>query len=242
MVADAVGGDGFVPVTATRGQGITLAALAVPPPEIVGVHTPHPNVFEALGDASSVNGDSLTKDADGVDVPIVHDSLQAIIDASFEAFFGPDSTTAPTPRRLKGLFDDGAQVVDWLVSEIRGDHEKHVARLDNQVSDLKESAQFNRGALRADIALLWKETEDALGPTVWDLSRLAAMACQTALDVQSLIAASEETTNAMHVLRQEMAGCTALKAVVDDLKTCQLNNIRENVKRVEATCSTAVSD
>ena len=68
------------------------------------------------------------------------------------------------------------------------------------------------------------------------------MACQTALDVKSLMAASEENTSAIHALCQEMARCTELKAVVDDLKTRQLNNIRENVKRVEATCSAAVSD
>ena len=33
----------------------------------------------------------------------------------------------------------------------------------------------------------------------------------------------------------------ALKAVVDDLKTRQLTKIREDVKRVESTCSAAVS-
>ena len=43
---------------------------------------------------------------------------------------------------------------------------------------------------------------------------------------------------ALRELRQELAGCTALKASVDDIKTRQLNQIRDTIKIV----TTSVAD
>ncbi len=80
----------FLPVTSTCGQGMTAAGAAFLPPETVGVHVSQVNAFGALDNASLVKtadqrGDRLRKDAAG------DDTLQAIIDRSFESVFGPDA-------------------------------------------------------------------------------------------------------------------------------------------------------
>ena len=188
---------------------MTSATQAVPPPALVDVPHHRTNAFGALGDASSVDGDSLPKEADDDGIPVADGSLQAVIDASFAAVFGPDSSTMPTPRRIKSLFDEGARVVDRILSDIRGDQDRHVARVDNHVSALTDSAQYDRGALRAKMAMLRTETEDALGPTIRNLSSLAALARQMSLDVKNLVAASEENASAISALCQEMVVCTA---------------------------------
>ena len=170
---------------------MTSAAQAVAPPTVVGVHAPLPNAFAALRDASSVDGDLMTKDADGVILSLAAASLQTLIDDSFASIYGPDSTTDPTPRRLKGLFDDGAQIIDRLLSEIRGDHERRLEGVAHQVAALEDAVQYDRGALRSEITSLRTETEDALIPTVRDLSGLAALARKTAAEVNALKATQD---------------------------------------------------
>ena len=69
---DKADGVEFLPVTSTRGQGMTAAAAAFLPPETVGVHVSHVNAFDALDDASLVNTAAqrryvLRKDTDGDD-------------------------------------------------------------------------------------------------------------------------------------------------------------------------------
>ena len=87
--------------------------------------------------------------------------------------FGPDFTTAPTPRCMKGFFDDGAQAADRILSDIRRDHKQHVARLDCHVLALANLAQYDRGSLRADMEYLWQEVTKALAPTAQDLTAMA---------------------------------------------------------------------
>ena len=274
----APGSDGFVTVTSARGRGTTTAAAAFLPPATVGVPLENPpNAFAALDDTSSVGTperhvDELRPFAGSVAAD--SESLQAILDKSFDEFFGPESPPAPTPLRIKGLFDAGARVVDRLLSEIHEDHHRHAARTDLLLASIKESAHFDRGALRADVTLLRTETEDALGPAFRNLSGLAAMVQKAEQDITGLLATSARTTHDMLALRQEIDGCVtlsgladmarkseqdilgmletssknaqailelrqelaecvAVKTTVDDIKTRQLTQIRDNITRVK---------
>ena len=215
----APGSDGFVTVTSTRGRGTTTAAAAFLPLATVGVpHENPPNAFAALDDTSTVGTperhvDELRPFAGSVAAD--SESLRAILDKSFDEFFGPESPPAPTPLRIKGLFDAGARVVDRLLSEIHEDHHRHAARTDHLLASIKESAQFDRGALRADVTLLRTETEDALGPAFCNLSGLAAMVQKAEQDITGLLATSARTTHDMLALRQEIDGCGTLSGLAD---------------------------
>ena len=231
--------EGFVTVTSTRGRGTTTAAAAFLPPETVGVPQENPsNAFAALDDTSSVE----TPERQGNELRTIaslaatdYGSIQALLDKSFDEFFGPDSPPAPTPLRIKGLFDAGARVVDRLLSEIHEEHHRHATRTDHHLASIKDSAQFDRGALRADVTLLRQETEDALGPTICNLSGLAALAQKSEKEIHDLMASSAKNTQAIQELRQEIDGCVAVRTTVDDIKTRQLTQIRESIKRVETT-------
>jgi len=65
------------------------------------------------------------------------------------------------------------------------------------------------------------------------------MARQSEQAVKSLLETSEKNAQALRDLRQELAGCTALKATVDDIKTRQLNQIRDTIKIKNVTTSVA---
>jgi hypothetical protein len=58
------------------------------------------------------------------------------------------------------------------------------------------------------------------------------LARQSEQAVIGLMATTEKNAQAIRDLRQELAGCTALKETVDDIKTRQLNRIRDNIKNV----------
>ena len=226
--------EGFLTVTSTHGRGTTTAAAAFLPPE----------TFAALNDTSSVE----TPDRQGNELRTIasiaatdYVSIQALINKSFDDFFGPDSPPAPTPLRIKGLFDAGARVVDRLLSEIHEEHHRHATRTDHHLTSIKESAQFDRGALRADVTLLCQETVDALGPTIRNLSGLAALAQKSEKEIHDLMASSAKNTQAIQELRQEIDGCVAVRTTVDDIKTRQLTQIRESIKRVETTGLTDIA-
>ena len=70
------------------------------------------------------------------------------------------------------------------------------------------------------------------------LAELAALARQSEQAVIGLLDTSEKNAQALWELRQELAGCTALKAMADDIKTRQLNQIRDTIKNV----TTSVAD
>ncbi len=188
--------DGFLTITSSRGCA-TTAAAAFLPPETVGVPQGVPtNEFAALAEGSLVgtpdgHGIELLDDGSLVGTTERHsnelrpvagsvatnlESIRALLDKSFDEFFGPDSPPAPTPLRIKGLFDAGARLVDWLLSEIHEEHRRHVTCTDQQLMSITDSALFTRGDLRADVTLLQTETEEALGLTFRTLSGLAATA------------------------------------------------------------------
>ena len=106
--------DGVLPVTVTRQCGTTTAAAAAAflPPETVGIpHGGPTNVYAALDDDSSVetpdrHGDEL-RPVSGTTVAAPA-SIKALIDKLYDEVFGPDAPPAPTPLRIKGLFDAGA--------------------------------------------------------------------------------------------------------------------------------------
>ena len=237
--------EGFLSVTSTRSRGTTTAAAAFLPPETVGVpHENPPNAFAALDDTSSVE----TPDRQGNELRTIasiaatdYVSIQALINKSFDDFFGPDSPPAPTPLRIKGLFDAGARVVDRLLSEIHEEYHRFATRTDHHLKSIKELAQFDRGAVRADVTLLRQETVDALGPTIRNLSGLAALAQKSEKEIHDLMASSAKNTQAIQELRQEIDGCVAVRTTVDDIKTRQLTQIRESIKRVETTGLTDIA-
>jgi hypothetical protein len=61
---------------------------------------------------------------------------------------------------------------------------------------------------------------------------LAELARQSEQAVKGLLETSEKNAQALRDLRQELAGCTALKATVDDIKTRQLTQLRDTLKNV----------
>jgi hypothetical protein len=63
----------------------------------------------------------------GVIAPTAFTSLQALLDNSYETYFGSDSTVAGTPLRLKALFDEGARVLDRLLLDIQTKQYRHQA-------------------------------------------------------------------------------------------------------------------
>ena len=60
-----------------------------------------------------------------------------------------------------------------------------------------------RGTLRADMEYLWKELNVALAPTTQDLSDLAAMARNTHLEIQALLAMSKENSDCRKLMDKE---------------------------------------
>ena len=114
--------DGFLPVTATRGRGTTKAAAAFLPPATVGIpDRGPPNTYASLDDASLV----ATSDHQGDELrPVTgkagadSTTIQAVVDKSFNDFYGPDAPTDPTTLRFRELFEDGACMVDRILSDI----------------------------------------------------------------------------------------------------------------------------
>ena len=155
--------DGFLPVTTTRGRGTTKAAAAFLPSETVGIpHQEGPNnAFTAFDDASSV----ATPDRPGEELrPVkgrkVDDSatIQAVVNKSFDDFYGPDAPSL----RFKGLFDNGARMVDRILTDINEEQKRHEERTTQQLETMHESAVSTRGTLRAEVTTLRSETEDTL--------------------------------------------------------------------------------
>jgi hypothetical protein len=225
--------DGFLTITSSRGRA-TTAAAAFLPPETVGVPQGVPtNAFAALTKGSSVgtpdgHGIELLDNGSSVETTERHsdelrpvagsvatdlESIRALLDKSFDEFFGPDSPPAPTPLRIKGLFDAGARLVDRLLSEIHEEHHRHTTRTDQQLTSITDSALFTRGALRADVTLLRTETEETLGPAFCTLSGLAATAQRSEQNITGLMETSARTTQDMLELRREIDRCGTLSGL-----------------------------
>jgi len=324
--------DGFFPVTATRGRGTTKAAAAFLPLETVGIpHQEGPNnAFAAFDDESSV----ATPDGPGEELRPVEGrkvdssaTILVVVNKSFDDFYGPDAPSDPTSLRFKGLFDNGACMVDRILTDINEDQKRHEERTTQQLETMHESAVSTHGTLCTEVTMLRSKTEDALKllrretrealdqllatttastlaaldlilekttstlttfqtkmvtntemmvtlqpminsfaglmstahrleETVTGLSESSAQATQDILvlhrdlngggslaelaemarkleqAVIGLLETSEKNAQALRELRQELAGCTALKAAVDDIKTRQLNQIRDTIKNV----------
>ena len=225
--------DEFLTITLSRGRA-TMAAAAFLPPETVGVPQVPTNAFAALADRSLVG----TPDRHGVELldnrlsvgtperPSVElrpvagsvaadsESIPALLDKSFDEFFGPDSPPAPTPLRIKGLFNAGARLVDRLLSDIHKEHRRHATCMDQQLTSIKDLALFTRGALRADVTSLRTEMEEALGLAFCNLSGLAVMAQRLEQNITGLVETSARTTQDMLELRQEINGCGTLSGLV----------------------------
>ena len=114
------GDDDFIPVTAMRGRRKTRASAAFLPPETVGIppQTDTTNAFAAFDDALSVTTpDRPVEERRDFNSA----SIQAVVDKSFAEFYGTDAPSDPTSRRFKGFFDEGARMVDRILSDIRED-------------------------------------------------------------------------------------------------------------------------
>ncbi len=116
------GDDDFIPVIATRNRSMTKASAAFLPPETVGIppQTDPTNAFAAFDNALSV----ATPDRPGDDLRPVEDrreidsASKAVVNKSFAEFYGPDAPSDPTSCRFKGFFDEGARMVDRMLSDI----------------------------------------------------------------------------------------------------------------------------
>ena len=299
--------DGFVPVFATRGRGTTKASAAFLPPATVGIpDRGPPNTYTSLDDGSLAATQDRQEDklrpntgramADST-------TIQAVVDKWFNDFYGPDAPTNPTTIRFRGLFDDGARMIDRMLADINEEQQRHEERTTQQLETMHESDMSARGTIREMVTTLRSETDDALillrrettealdrllkettaatsvaiklimqpminsidGLTATankleakvtglsessaratqdilvlcrhldgggDLAELAALARQSEQAVIGLMATTEKNAQAIRDLRQELAGCTTLKETVDDIKTRQLNRIRDNIKTV----------
>jgi hypothetical protein len=246
------------------------------------------NAFEALSVVSSVmSKDWTSKDAGdssppmpagdtsgrhewavdigvlGVIAPMAFTSLQALVDNSYETYFGSESAMLPagTPLRLKELFDEGARVLDQLLSDIQTKQHRHQARIDQRLQDIHaaqvdpQSLQSVEDSLRAAMATLERDTAQAFTPTITTLAEAAkenakaitdirtltlpamtAAATKHAKAIMDLTTAMTANASALAELRQGLTACVAVKPIVDDLRYSQLPKIRDSIKKVEADC------
>jgi hypothetical protein len=254
-------GDGYLLVAATRGHCMMPSAMAGRHPASVGIQATTTNAFEALSAVSSVistdpQGDTsptppLTNTI-GIIAPMAYTSLQALLNNSYEALFGTDPTTMTegSPIRFKELFDNGARVIDRLMSDIQVDQERYQSRLDRQIQDIRtkkldtQSLANVGGSLREAIERLKHETAGALGPTLLALPALTEVATANAKAINELTAATKENATAIQelgmqlgVVRHELVVCAALKPIVDDIRYSQLTKIRDNIKKVDTKSS-----
>ena len=99
--------DGFVPVSATRGRGTTKASAAFLPPATVGIpDRGPPNTYASLDDGSSVaTQDRHEDDLQPITGRTVADSttIQAVVDKSFDDFYGPGRSHRPYYSPLQGI-------------------------------------------------------------------------------------------------------------------------------------------
>ena len=102
----------------------------------------------------------------GIIAPMAYTGLQALLNNSHEALFGTDPTmmTEGSPIRFKELFDNGARVIDRLMSDIQVDQERHQSQLDHQIQDIRtkkldmQSLANVEGSLHKAIEWLKHET------------------------------------------------------------------------------------
>jgi hypothetical protein len=183
--------DGFLPISATRGRGTTKAAAAFLPPATVGIpDRGPPNTYASLDDGLSVaTPDRQEDELQPVTGRAVADSttIQAVVDKSFDDFYGPDAPTDPTTLRFRGLFDDGARMVDRILSDINEEQKRHEERTSQQMLS-------TCGTLRAEVSTLQMETGDALIL----LRRETTDALTTALNLLR-----KETTDSLTIFKQE---------------------------------------
>ncbi len=254
-------GDGYLSVAATRGHCMTPSAMVGRHPASVGIQANTTNAFEALSAVSSgistdPQGDTsptppLT-DTIGIIAPMAYTSLQALLDNSYEALFGTDPTsmTEGSPIRFKELFDNGARVIDRLMSDIQVDQECHQSQLDRQIQDIRtkkmdmQSLANVEGSLREAIERLKHETAGALGPTLLALPALTEVATANAKAINELTAATKANATAIQelgtqlgVVRHDLVACAVLKPIVDDIRYSQLLKIWDNIKKVETKSS-----
>ncbi len=116
-------GDGYLLVAESRAHRMMPSSRVIPHPTSVGVPVNTVNAYEVLSAVSSVmstdqKGDSSPTpppaDTIGVIAPMAFTSLQALLDNSYETYFGNGDAlvTEGTPLRMKELFESGARVID----------------------------------------------------------------------------------------------------------------------------------
>ena len=227
--------DGFLPVTATRGRGTTKAAAAFLPPETVGIpHQEGPNnVFAAFDNASSV----ATPDCPGEELrPVegrkVDDSatIQAVVNKLFDDFYGPDTPSDPTSLRFKGLFDDGARMVDRILTDINEEQKRHEERTTQQLKTMHESEVSTRGTLRAEVTTLRSETEDTL--------KLLRRETREALD-KLLVTTTASTSAALDLILEKTTSTLTTFQTKTVTKTEMMETLQPMINSFAGLTSTA---
>jgi hypothetical protein len=184
----------------------------------------------------------------GVIAPTAFTSLQALVDNSYATYFGSGSALLPasTPLRLKEVFNEGARVLDRLLSEIQTEQHRHNARIDQRLQDIHaaqvdpQSLQSVEESLRAAMTTLERDTAQAFTPAITTLAEAAkenakalndlctltlpAMTAAAVTDnakaIMDLTAATTANASALVELRQGLSACAAVKPIVDDLRYC----------------------
>jgi hypothetical protein len=184
----------------------------------------------------------------GIIVPMAYISLQALLNNSHEALFGTDPTmmTEGSPIRLKELFDNGARVINRLMSDIQVDQEHHQSQLDRQIQDIRtkkldmQSLANVKGSLHEVIERLKHETAGALGPTLLALPALMEVAMANAKAINELTAATKANATGIQelgmqlgVVHHDLVACAALKPIMDEIRYSQLLKIWNNIKKVD---------
>jgi hypothetical protein len=169
----------------------------------------------------------------GIIAPMAYTSLQALLDNSYEALFGTDPTTITegSPIRFKELFDNGARVINRLMSDIQVDQERHQSQLDHQIQDIQtkkldmQSLVNVEGSPLKAIERLKHEMSGALGPTLLALPALTEVATANAKAINELTAATKANVTAIQDLgmqlgavHHDLVACAALKPIVDEIR------------------------
>jgi hypothetical protein len=134
-------------------------------------------------------------------------------------------------------FDRGALRVD--ITLLRTETEDALSRAFRNISGLAAMAQKAEQDITGLLATSARTTHDMLAlrqeiDGCGTLSGLAAMARKSEQDILGMLETSTKNAQAILELRQELAGCVTVKTTVDDIKTRQLTQIRENITRVKA--------
>ena len=177
-------------------------------------------------------------------------TIQAVVNNSFEDFYGPDATSDPTSLRFKGFFDDGVRMVDRILTDIKDEQIRHEERTTQYLERMHESEMSTSGTLRAEVTTLRSETEDALKllrrETREALDKL--LATTTASTSAALDLILERTTSTLSTFQTETVTTPAMMETIQPMLhsfaglTSTANRLEETVTGLSESSARATQD